>query len=159
MEKKIQKSDYFPYRNGDPLPLLAACKRRVRFEEVDLLGMVWHGRYPSYLEDGRMAFGERYGMTYQNFMINNTVAPIVQMHLDYKRPLRFGEDFIIQTCLHWSEAARLNFSYRIETEAGDVAATASTVQLLTEPDGTMLLAPPEWLVGFRKKWQEGVWQE
>ena len=154
----MKKNDYFQTDPGAPAPLSAVCERHVRFEEVDMLGMVWHGRYPSYLEDGRIAFGDRYGMTYQNFMVNDTVAPIVQMHLDYKRPLRFGESMVIHSSLHWTEAARLNFSYLIESEAGDVAATGYTVQLLTEPDGTMLLLPPEWLIQFCLKWENGGFQ-
>ena len=49
-------SNYFPEEGDMPKPLVAEVKRRVRFEEIDLLGMVWHGRYPSYFEDGRIAF-------------------------------------------------------------------------------------------------------
>ena len=50
---------YFKRNPQDPAPLVVGIDRRVRFEEVDALGMVWHGRYPSYFEDGRIAFGDR----------------------------------------------------------------------------------------------------
>lgn len=151
------RSDYFPADPSVPAPLKAVCERRVRFEEVDGLGMVWHGRYPSYLEDGRIAFGDAYGLTYQSFMVNKTVAPIVQMHLDYRLALRFDEVVRIETSLHWSDAARLNFSYVIYNNEQQKAASGYTVQLMTEPGGTMLLIPPEWLEAFRRKWRAGEW--
>ncbi|SDP49230.1 acyl-CoA thioesterase [Desulforhopalus singaporensis] len=151
------RNEYFPPDLLAPEPLTVTCERRVRFEEVDGLGMVWHGRYPSYLEDGRIAFGDAYGLTYQSFMVNNTVAPIVKMHIDYRRVLRFDEMVRIETSLHWSDAARLNFSYVIYNHEDRQAATGYTVQLMTEPDGTMLLVVPEWLESFRRKWRSGGW--
>ena len=36
----------------------------VRFSEVDMMNVVWHGAYPLYLEDAREAFGEKYGLSY-----------------------------------------------------------------------------------------------
>ena len=135
---------YFPQQGSDPLPLVATRERRVRFEEVDLLGMVWHGRYPSYFEDGRIYFGDKHGLTYQSFMDNKTVAPVVQMHFDYKAPLRFDQVMQIETRLHWSGAARLNFSYTIKNSKGVVNATGYTIQLLTDTEGTVLLVAPVW---------------
>lgn len=148
---------YFPEDNSSPPVLTAISKRRVRFEEVDALGMVWHGRYPSYLEDGRICFGDTYGLTYHCFRKNRTAGPIVKMHLDYKIPLRFDETVSIETGLHWSEALRLNFSYIIRNSKREIAASGYTVQLLTKIDGTVLLVVPEWLQEFRRKWQDGVW--
>jgi acyl-CoA thioester hydrolase len=136
---------------------VATSERRVRFEEVDALGMVWHGRYPSYLEDGRTCFGDTYGLTYHCLRENRIVGPIVQMHLDYKIPLHFDEIMQIETRLHWAEAVRLNFSYIIRNSKGAIAASGYTVQLLTEPDGTVILVVPEWLRQFRKKWRDGEW--
>ena len=146
---------YFEHQHGEPEPLGATRSRRIRFEDVDVLGMVWHGRFPSFLEDGRIAIGDAYGFNYHIFRANQTVAPVVQMHLDYRVPLRFGRTITIEAMLHWSESARVNISYTIRNQAADVAATGYTVQLLTEPDGTTMLLPPQWLVDFRDKWRAG----
>ncbi len=153
------KKQYFPQDDSSPAPLVANRERRVRFEEVDLLGMVWHGRYPSYFEDGRICFGDKYGLTYQLFMDNKTAAPVVQMHFDYKAPLRFDQIMQIETCLHWSGAARLNFSYIIKNSEGVVNATGYTVQLLTDIDGNVLLMAPEWLQRFQEKWRDDTWSK
>jgi len=145
--------NYFPRQQGDPEPLVATATRRVRFEEVDALGMVWHGRYPSFFEDGRIAFGDAYGLTYFTYVDNKVMAPVVQMHLDYKLPLRFDEVISIETALHWAETARLNFSYTIYKADGQIAAAGYTVQLLTDLEGTLQLMTPDWLLEFKDQWR------
>ena len=36
---------------------------RVRFNETDVLGVVWHGNYIKFFEDGREAFGREHGIS------------------------------------------------------------------------------------------------
>jgi acyl-CoA thioester hydrolase len=145
---------YFEKIEG-PDSLIAVAKRRVRFEEVDFLKIVWHGHYVSYLEDGRRAFGDKYGLSYSQFIESGTPAPIVQLHLDYLNPLRFDEEFTVQAILHWTDALRLNFEYLITGSDDTLAARGYSVQLLMEPDGGLLLRPPGWLVQFKEDWQGG----
>ncbi len=140
---------------GGPLPAEVTATRRVRFEEVDPLGIVWHGRYPSYLEDGRTAFGDRFQMGYLDLHRNGCLAPLVQMQIDYFRPLEFDEEFTIHTRLHWSEAVRLNFEYRLENKQGERVATASTVQVLMDLDRQLILVWPAFLENFFERWRAG----
>ena len=42
----------------------------VKFNEADPLGIVWHGHYIRYFEDGRESFGKRYGIAYLDFYHN-----------------------------------------------------------------------------------------
>jgi acyl-CoA thioester hydrolase len=58
---------YFPHSDDLIAPLKMTVKRRVRFEEVDALGIVWHGRYPGYFEDARTALGAAYDVGYLDF--------------------------------------------------------------------------------------------
>ena len=44
----------------------------VRFSEVDIMGVVWHGAYPLYLEDAREAWGHHYGLCYDDYLKNKT---------------------------------------------------------------------------------------
>ena len=47
-----------------PTTLTASVIIRVRFSETDPLGIVWHGNYIKYFEEGREAFGRKYGLSY-----------------------------------------------------------------------------------------------
>ena len=52
---------------------------RVRFNETDPLGIVWHGHYIVYFEDGREAFGRLHGLTYLDIQNAGYVTPIVKV--------------------------------------------------------------------------------
>lgn len=149
------RKPYFRSVPDAPPPLRCTLERRVRFEEVDPLGIVWHGRYPGYLEDGRVALGRKYGLGYMDFYHQGVMAPIKQMHLDYQLPLRFEELFTIEALLHWSDANRLNHEFILRNSADEVVTCAYTVQLLTDPDQRVLLVPPPFYEDFRNRWRSG----
>ena len=146
---------YFPPQAGQPAPLHVTTERVVRFEEIDPLGIVWHGRYASYFEDARAALGEKYGIGYLDFYRQKVLAPIRKMHVDYRRPLAFRQHFFIESILHWSEAARLNCEFILRNEAGEVTTTGYTVQMMMDAEHNLLLSPPDFYRDFLARWREG----
>jgi acyl-CoA thioester hydrolase len=151
----VKRKPYFPLQDGAPEPLRCSVERVVRFEEVDALGIVWHGRYPSYFEDGRVLLGEKYGLGYMDFYHHGIIAPIKQLHVDYRLPLRFGDPFTIEATLHWTEATRLNHEFVLRNEAGEVTTTGYSVQLLMDQEQNVLMLPPPFYAGFRQRWAAG----
>lgn len=149
------KKNYFRPQDGAPEPLRCSVDRVVRFEEVDALAIVWHGRYPSYFEDGRVSLGEKYGLGYMDFYRHGVIAPIKQMHVDYRLPLSFGEPFTIEAILHWADATRLNHEFILRNEAGEVITTGYSVQLLMDQEQNVLLLPPPFYEKFRQRWLDG----
>jgi acyl-CoA thioester hydrolase len=146
---------YFPIREAQPDPLGICIKRSVRFEEVDSLRIVWHGRYPSYFEDARVALGEKYGIGYMDFFAHGIVAPIKKMHFDYYRPLSFQEEMTIEGILHWSDSARMNFEFIIRNGEGEVSTTGYTVQMMLDRDQNILVVPPRFYMEFCTRWKAG----
>jgi acyl-CoA thioester hydrolase len=147
---------YFSRQEGAPSPLRITVERQVRFEEVDPLNIVWHGRYPSFFEDARVAFGEKYGLGYLDFYEQGILCPIKQMHIDYVRPLRFQEYFSIEGILHWSAAARLNFEFIIRNRAEEITTTGYTVQMLLDTNMNIMLIPPPFVSSFLDHWEKGT---
>lgn len=146
---------YFKTVPGAPPPLTASVERRVRFEEVDALGIVWHGRYVSYFEDARVALGRRYGINYMDFYDAGFVTPLKRLELDYVAPLHFEECIRIEGRLHYTEAARINFDYSIYSPAGEVAARGASVQLMLDKSGELLMSPPPFFAAFLDRWRRG----
>ena len=146
---------YFPQNEGQPEPLRIRVERTVRFEEVDVLGIVWHGRYAGYFEDARIALGQYYGIGYMDFYSQGIVAPIKKLHVDYHRPLRFQETMTIEGILHWSEAARMNYEFIIRNRNGELATTGFTVQMMLDTEENILVIPPPFYVEFCRKWKAG----
>jgi acyl-CoA thioester hydrolase len=51
----------------------------VRFNEADPLGIVWHGHYIRYFEDGREAFGGKYWLLYIYILDLGYTVPVVNV--------------------------------------------------------------------------------
>ena len=126
----------------------------VKFNEADPLGIVWHGHYIRYFEDGREAFGKRYGIAYLDFYHNGLAVPVVSVNCDYKRPLRYGDSVIVETTFVNSAAAKLKFDYKIyESKNRTLVATGSSLQVFVNAKTFSLeLTMPEFFEKWKKKW-------
>ncbi len=147
---------YFKRLPGDPPPLRITVSRVVRFQENDPLGIVWHGRYPDYFEDARVAISDRYGIGYLDFYNAGVVTPIRQLHIDYFKPLTFNEPFTVEGLLHWSEAARVNMEFVLRNAGGEVTTSGYTVQMMMDRDHNLLLVPPPIYRAFLDRWRSGA---
>jgi acyl-CoA thioester hydrolase len=130
---------------------------RVRFQEVDSLRIVWHGHYVSYFEEGRRAFGRKYGVDYSVFAEHHQAAPIVQLAVSYLAPARMNDVLAVTARLFQSDAAKLEFTYEIRRSGEELLlATGTTTQAFTTLDGELLLQRPTWLAERYRQW-EPLW--
>ena len=126
----------------------------IRFNEADPLGIVWHGHYVRYFEDGREAFGKRYGISYLDFYHQGLAIPVVSVQCEFKRPLRYGDSVIVETTYVDTPAAKLKFEYRIlEALSKKLVATGSTLQVFVDAKTFGLqLTIPLFFEAWKKKW-------
>lgn len=119
--------------------LINTIEQDVRFSDVDSLGIVWHGHYVQYFEDGREAFGKEHNLRYLDFYKQGYVVPIVSIQCDYKQVLRYGSRVIIETTYLPCESAKINFKYRLLNAAtGELVVTGSTTQVFLNKDNFSL---------------------
>lgn len=138
-----------------PAPLSFSIERTVRFDEVDMMTVLWHGHYASYFEDARVALGDFYGIGYHQMIKHKVMAPIRQMYVDYRAPLAFAERCRITAMLYWHEGARMNIAYRIENMAGKTVATGYSVQMFINENREVLLEQPLFLKNLCRNWKAG----
>ncbi len=133
--------------------LTDTCEIKVKFNESDPLGIVWHGHYIRYFEDGREAFGEKYGFRYKDIYDKGFVAPIVNIQCDYKKSLQYGDVAIVETTFVNSPAAKLIFKYRIYLAAtNQLVAEGSSVQVfLTRENMQLQLTMPDFFEAWKKQ--------
>ncbi len=125
----------------------------IRFSEVDSMGVVWHGSYVKFLEDGRECFGDRFGLGYLDVAAKGLFIPIVDMKLSYKKSAKYGDKLVIETKFISSLAAKLVFEYTIYREADmAVLVKAQTTQVFTDKEGQLLLCCPD----FYNDWKISV---
>lgn len=127
---------------------------KVRFSEVDAMHIVWHGEYVRYFEDGREAFGRQFeGLGYMDIYKSGYMTPIVDMKLEFKTPLSFNEEAIVETRFINVEAAKICFDYIITRKSdGAIAATGSSVQVFLNQDFELELTAPDFFINWKKRW-------
>lgn len=125
---------------------------RVRFDEVDALGIVWHGHYLKYLEDARDAFGRKYNLTYMGVYNHGFSVPLVNIQIDYKLPLKYEDVAKVVIKYIDSDAAKVVFHYTIFNESGEVVLKAKTTQVFMSKTGELQLLNPEFFINWKKKY-------
>ena len=128
---------------------------RVRFHEVDMMRIVWHGHYLAYFEEARRAFGRRWGLDYEVFFENGVAAPIVRIEAEFSAPARLGDEIEVTARLMESEGAKIEFEYEARRiPGGEVLARGSSLQVFVGSDGLLLLTPPEFLIRLYQEWEK-----
>jgi len=151
---------FFDREPGAPEPLRLRIKRRVRFSEVDPMGIVWFGRYATYFEEASTELGKLCGLSFPDFIKAKLRVPIVQHHVDYIHPLHLDEEFTIACSLIWNEGARLNTEYELFKNDGSIAVRGYTVQLFTSADDHLpCIVTPPLLAQCRQRWLAGEFRE
>jgi acyl-CoA thioester hydrolase len=124
----------------------------VRFNEVDSLGIVWHGHYLKYIEDGREAFGAQYGLGYLDVYQQGFLIPIAKMEFDYKRSVAYGQTLLVETTFWDCEAAKLIFTYVLSNAlTGEVVATGRSMQVFLNNKRELNLTIPPFFADWKKK--------
>ncbi len=124
----------------------------VRFNEVDSLGIVWHGHYLKYIEDGREAFGAQYGLGYLDVYQQGYLIPIAKMECDYKRSVEYGQTLLVETTFWDCDAAKIIFTYVLRNAAtGEVVATGRSMQVFLNNKRELNLTVPPFFAEWKKK--------
>ncbi|MCK4663949.1 MAG: acyl-CoA thioesterase [Bacteroidales bacterium] len=116
------------------------------------MGIVWHGNYIKYFEDGRESWGQKYGLHYLEVYKNGITTPIVHTSIDHKLSLYYGEKAIIRTEYIDSMAAKLIYKYTILRESDKkIVATGKTIQVFMNMENELLLNFPQFVIDWKKK--------
>lgn len=124
---------------------------RIRFTETDPLGIVWHGNYIQYFEDGREAFGREHQISYLDQKAHGFTSPIVKSSCEHKLPLRYGDVATIKTTFINSPAAKMIFRYKIFDPQNRLVCTGETIQVFLNQKGELSLTNPDFFQEWKRK--------
>lgn len=109
---------------------------RVRYIEIDQMGVVNNVNYFRWLEEGRVELLRDLGMPLIDIEKSGTILMIVETHCNYKAPARYDELLILETWISHVGTKSIRYDYRILRKDGEVEiATAHTVHVTTDKQG------------------------
>jgi len=123
--------------------LFADVELEVRFHDVDMVGVVWHGHYLRYLENARWALMNQLGYGLQRMLESGVAWPIVELQTKYISPARFGDRLRVRAALvEWETRLTLNYLVSRLDDCTRVA-RARTIQVAVDArTGELQFATP-----------------
>jgi len=135
-----------------PKTLTDKTEVTIRFGEVDSMGIVWHGNYVKYIEEGRESFGKKYGISYLDIYAQQLMVPLVNFNIDFKKTVKYGDKLIIETEYIDHPAAKIIFKFRLFRKSdNELVATAESTQVFVDENHEMLLYTPDFILDWKQK--------
>lgn len=104
----------------------------IPFFDLDPMQVVWHGHYVKYLELARCDLLQQIGYDYQQMYDSGYAWPVVDMRIQYVKPLRMGQVIRVQARLSDWEY-RLKISYVIsDANSGERLTKGYTTQVAVD---------------------------
>lgn len=125
-------------------------RQTVRFGDVDPAGIVY---YPRYLHFCHVAMEEFFagalGVPYPKLVAEERLGfPAVHLEVDFRRPLRFGDEIEIETAIEKVGASSLTFRFSFYRSGEDEpASVARVVTVCLDLDSFEKRPVPAWVLG------------
>jgi acyl-CoA thioester hydrolase len=125
----------------------------VRFNEVDIYNIVWHGNYAIYLESARQAFANKYGLGHKEMLDQGYYIPLTRLTINYKKPLVYND--IITVVIKYKDClqTKILFDYEIYRKKDHtLMSTAESEQVIVGLDWNLKLFPPPYFQEWKDRW-------
>ena len=110
----------------------AEYELKVSFEDIDMMGVVWHGNYIRYMEQARCDLFSKLNYTYLDMKRDNYAYPVAKMDIKYIKPARLNDTLVVKTQIVEIEPA-LIIKYSIYNKATkDKIFSATTMQIAVD---------------------------
>lgn len=113
---------------------------RVRYDEVDPMGLVHHSNYLKYFEIGRTELLRASGGRYREMERAGQLVVVVRVDCRYKKPARYDDIIRIHTRIDRVTAAKIIHRYSIFRDE-DVLVEATVTLAVIDRDGNLQRVP------------------
>jgi acyl-CoA thioester hydrolase len=120
-----------------------AHTHRVTYSECTIGNHIYYARYLDLLEAARGEFFRHLGTTFQQLHENDTIFPVIEARLRYKRAARYDDVVRIEVWLTELERVRLNFAHRIFNQRQELLVEATTLHACASADDKLKRVPEE----------------
>jgi acyl-CoA thioester hydrolase len=139
------------HRMSEEAPLSGETTIRVRYAEVDRMGLLHHANYLVYFEQARTELLRSQGLTYRDMEDTGFLLVLTKVEVRYRAPARYDDVLTIRTTVMRSTPVRIEHRYEVFRD-GTLLAEGGTTLACVDREGK-LQALPEWFLKRRVKSQ------
>jgi acyl-CoA thioester hydrolase len=103
---------------------------QILYADTDAMGVIYHANYLKWLELGRSQLIEDLGYNYMDMENAGYYAPVYNVNITYKKPIRYGERAFVKTWIEENQGLRTVYGYHIINGNGEVCVEATTSHVL-----------------------------
>ena len=118
-------------------------KIRVRYGETDQMGFCYYGNYAQFLEVARVEALRECGFSYKELEEKGVLLPVSSYSIKYHLPAKYDDLLHIETKITKLEGVRIEFSYKICSDLGDLIATAETALVFVDASSMKPIPMPQ----------------
>ena len=100
---------------------------RVRYAESDQMGFAHHAAYVSWLEAARIEWLRARGISYRELEEQGVLMPVIDVHIAYKRSVRFDDVIELETSAAVKGPTRVTFTTMIRLQGDPATRAEATV--------------------------------
>ena len=93
-------------------------------QHTDHVGVMWHGSYLAFLEEGRIDALNKVGTSYSKLSKNGFEIPVVSIQMRYKKSIIHGEKILLKSQFKLENKIRLTCKTLFLKSNGDIGAEA-----------------------------------
>ncbi len=126
---------------------------RVRYADVDRMGVAYHSRYIEWFEAARTEMLRETGLPYKQMEDRGFLLPVIEVNCTYRAPARYDEVVEIRTWMKDVTRLKIELVYEARNaESAAVLAEGRTLHCFTNPGGKPVRADSS-LIDILKKIQ------
>ena len=115
---------------------------RVRYQETDQMGVVYHGNYFTFFEIGRTEYLRSSGYTYRTMESEGAFAVVVKAECSYHKGAKYDDLLTIKTTIKRITRVKVEYEHQIFRET-ELLATGHITLAFLDSEGKIRLVP-EW---------------
>jgi acyl-CoA thioester hydrolase len=122
---------------------------RVRYQETDQMGVVYHGNYFTWFEAARIELLDQLGCPYRELEKSGYLLPVLHCEAKFKKPAHFDDRLTIKVLIQEPPTAKVKIDYQVFRE--DVLlCTGNSTHAFIDKKGKLTRPPAAFLEKTRE---------
>jgi acyl-CoA thioester hydrolase len=130
--------------SSDKNRIFTEIEERVRYSEIDQMGIAHNRVYFDWFELGRTEFCRKKKITYRDIEAQGYYLVVAESFCRFRKPLRYDERFLIRTSLDEMTPKRAVFYYELRSKKErTLIATGYSVHVVTDKNALICSLPKD----------------
>jgi len=123
--------------------ITSESKIRVRYDEVDKMGYVYHGNYAKYFHISRTDLLRKISICDKTLESQNIIMPVIEMSVRYIKPVFYDDLIKIKTNLKEFSGIKLKFHHVVYNHKNEIINKANSTLVFVDSNTRKAMRIPE----------------